>query len=207
MGIIGLILGIVSVIIGAFTSLKWLAIVIAIISIVLSGVNIFIRLKNSEKYILSIIGVIIALLAIIISIVFLNINNNTRVNVTDEKVYKVGSTYKEEDLSIKFLSCDTDYSVEDKSYITPGYKVLKMDFEIENKGTVNILFTEKDFKCYSNADECQNFFISNDNFYDIKPGVKETVSYYYEIPIDSNDIKVEYDIGDISKENVMFVIK
>ena len=42
MGIIGIVLGIVSVIIGAFTSLKWLAIVIAIMSIIISGINIFI---------------------------------------------------------------------------------------------------------------------------------------------------------------------
>ena len=208
MGIIGLILGIVSVIIGAFTSLKWLAIVIAIISIIISGVNIFIRLKNSEKYILSIIGIIIAFLAVVMNAIFIGIGSNSYdLNENGEKLYKIGSIYNGDNLNIKLLSVDTNYNKVSDYLVTPGYNILKVDFEIENRGETNRLFTDGDFKCYSNESECQSFSISSDNMVDITPGAKENVSFYYEIPEDSSSIKLVYDTGDISNGNVSFVVK
>ena len=105
------------------------------------------------------------------------------------------------------MSVDTNYNKVSDYLVTPGYNILKVDFEIENKGETNRLFTDGDFKCYSNESECQSFQISSDNMVDIIPGTKENVSFYYEIPEDSSGIKLVYDTGDVSNGNVSFIVK
>lgn len=209
MGIMGLILAIAAVIICVFMPFKWLSIAIAIVSLIVSGGNIFVRLKNDEKYMLSVIVIIISIISIVISTLFLTISqeDDSKLNGSNENIYRIGNVYKQEELNIKLVSADTDFGDVDKYYVTPGYKVMKIVFDIENKGETNILFTENDFECYSNDVECQNFYINNNNFCDIKPGNKESVIYYYEIPVDFTDIKIVYKQSDISKPQISFVIE
>lgn len=139
-------------------------------------------------------------------------NSSEKENKETEKVdnlFSVGEYAKTKTLKISFLSVN-DYS-SDNMFIKPkdGYKFIRVEFEFENIGkndeTISSLLN---WSCYADDYSMEQSWVADDVLdATISPGKKAKGAIYFEVPVDSKNIIVEYETNFWTEKKIVFVIK
>lgn len=135
--------------------------------------------------------------------------NSTGTNSSSNKIYSVGEIYQDGNIAIKYISLNsnfTDYSeyVEVKN----GYKVIQAEFEAENLGTSDELFSSYDFDCYADGYDCEAFWSVDDSTFssNLSSGKKAKGCVYFMVPSDAQEIVIEYNLNMFTSEKVKFKV-
>jgi len=215
MGIASLILGIISIIMSLIPGLGIIFSITALIGIILGIISLC---KKHDKG-KSIAGIITSVIAIIITILYVvgivTIFDNSDKNLIEkaeaikqqqeqqQKEYRVGETYNDRNLAIKFVSVNDNFKGYNRyATVKSGYKIIKADFEFENVGTTNQYISSYDFDCYADDYDCDAFWsVENSSFSTtLSSGKKAKGTVYFQVPQDSQSIVLEY-------EGIEFIVK
>lgn len=120
--------------------------------------------------------------------------------------YNVGNTCKNKYLNVTYTECGeyTNY----ESYAAPadGKKIVYAKFEFENVGSSDqaVLYTE--FNCYADGYSADAYYYGDDSGFSgtLSSGRKCTGTVYFEVPVDAQNIKFEYDVNFWTSENIVF---
>ena len=133
-------------------------------------------------------------------------DSNKQENVDNEFV--VGDVVETSSLKISYLSAGQYTS--DNEFLQPkdGYVYYRVEFEFENIGNSDELASSWDFKCYADGYSVDEAYVGEDTLSaTISSGKKAKGAIYYEVPIDAQEIKLEYEINYFTEDKVVFVIK
>ena len=114
-----------------------------------------------------------------------------------KKSFKVGETFENKYLKIKYESSNLDFKDYNKyATVKDDYKVVEFKFVAENISDENQSFSYVDFDCYADNQKMQQFYLTDDSGVDsggtISKGKKSNVPIYCEVPKDSEKVTVEY---------------
>ena len=133
---------------------------------------------------------------------------------SDKNMVMVGESFKCRNLKITFDEYEdnfTDY--EDKyGFYEPnnGNKYVKATFTYENIGKEGTEYISiYDFNCYAGGELMEQTYNFGDDFINanISSGRKKTFSVFYEIPINSDSVELEYVVQNLFSENDVIVLK
>lgn len=222
MGIASFVVGLVCLILSPF--LNVFLILPSILALVLGIIDTVRKSKKKEPKGLAIAGIILSIIALAICILVvvglgLFIFGSTTEAIESEIVAineeitnntaNIGESVTVDNVTIKFVSVDKDYKdYYDFVSIDDDYKILKADFEFENKGDYAEYVSYADFNCYADKFTCDRFTSVNDGYFyeTIESGKKAKGSIYFEVPVDAETIEIKYDGGSYNSPTVTFVI-
>lgn len=172
-----------------------------------------------KKIILPIILLVIVL-AVVISCVS-NDKDDPKVESADSKtiseesqagnkstVVRVGEKLTTGGLEITFVSV-SDYESENM-FLKPkaGKKYIRLFLEYKNVGESDHYVSEFDFKCYADDVACQTPLVSDEALSGEISAGRTTKGYvYFEVPENAEHIEVEYDLGWLTNEKAIFLVK
>lgn len=134
-------------------------------------------------------------------------NSDIDQEVVDNR-FSVGEIVETSYLKIKYLSAE-EY-ISDNEYIQPkdGYTYYKMDFEFENISDSDEYVSSFDFICYADDYDMEQVYLDEmDLDATLSPGKKTKGSVFFEVPVDSETITIEYEINFWSEDKVIFEVK
>lgn len=106
------------------------------------------------------------------------------------------------DLKITINDTDLNYEDYDDSYNwyapNDGMKYIMVSFTFENTGDYDEYVSIYDFDCYADDMLCEQAFLPDDSDFintNLSSGRKISFQTYYQVPIDSNSIELEYEIN------------
>lgn len=137
-------------------------------------------------------------------------NNNTETKVPEKKSYNVGEIYEDDYMAVKYVAVDDNFKGYSKyADIKSGYKVVKAEFEFENVSTTDQLASSYDFTCYADGYDCETFYSVDDSSFSasLSAGKKTKGNVYFEVPIDSTEIVIEYETNYWDSEHIEFIVK
>lgn len=205
---------------GLFLSPVLVGIIPSIVAVCISGDRL--TKKNNNKKGFHVAALTIGIISIMISISVYFVmtgSNNTSSSATEEsketeKGYiELGESFEVDGKKITFLSSDdnfTDY--EDRYNLKApkeGMKYAMGEFKFENNGNSDEYFSASQFNCYADNTLYDQTFLDNDEHYNgnLSPGRNVTMKVYFEVPIDSQSIELEYDGRFFSDEKVIIKLK
>lgn len=127
-----------------------------------------------------------------------------------KKQYTVGETFENKNLTIKFVSADKDFTgYSEWADVKDGYKVIKAEFEFENIGDTDEYVSSYDFSCYADGYDCEEFWSVDDSSFGatLSSGKKTKGCVYFEVPINSAEIELEYILDYWSESKAVFEIQ
>lgn len=134
---------------------------------------------------------------------------NTEVNESQEDaVFSVGDVYESDDVKIMYMSCG-DYTVENE-YSQPetGNKYIFVEFSITNNGDSDYDAGYAKFTCYADDTECSQPLISGEGemkiITSLSPGKNMKGKIFYEVPIDAQNVEIEYETDVLTGEKIYF---
>ena len=137
--------------------------------------------------------------------------NSTGVSssVDENKIYSVGEIYQDGNIAIKYVSLNsnfTDYS--EYAEVKSGYKVIQAEFEAENLGTSDELFSSYDFNCYADGYDCEAFWSVDDSTFssNLSSGKKAKGCVYFTVSSDAQEIVIEYSLNMFTNEKIKFKV-
>lgn len=227
MGIASLVLGIISLIMSLIPGLGVFFCVTAVIGIILGIISLCKKLDKGK----SIAGIITSSLAIIIAVLYIvgmvvilggenglieqikrEQGNFTSLEITKPEIRqcKVGETFNNEKIAIRFVAANEnfkDYS--EYAKVKTGYQIVRAEFEFENVGTTNQYISSYDFDCYADGYNCDSFWSVEDSSFSttLSSGKKAKGVVYFEIPENSKNITLEYNVDTWNDETVEFIVK
>lgn len=179
------------------------------------------KLKN--KWIILIICVIVVSIFMIIFINRKNlfVSNNQDEQVIEEEQATIPEEYKcyfersakIGDLQFTFQTSDENFmKYKQGAKVKDGYSVLKVSFEIENMGNEIQNISTDDFICIANSEKCDNFVEAENVGFpknQLSANEKENGTIYYQIPVNSEKINVEYSpkSEEQSGQKIVFVVR
>lgn len=122
--------------------------------------------------------------------------------------FNVGDVVEASDLKISFTNVE-EYTPENEFMQSKeGNVYYKMDFEFENISDSDQYISSFDFKCYADGyDMEQSYMDELDLDATLSPGKKTKGSVFFEVPIDSSEIILEYETNFWTEEKIVFVVK
>lgn len=131
-------------------------------------------------------------------------------NTEQEKKYSVGEIYQDNSMAIKYVSLDENFTGYNQyADIKEGCKIVKAEFEAENLGTSDLYFSAYNFKCYADGYDCESFWFADNSGFSSnlsnKKKAKGTV--YFQVPIESQSVTIEYDLNIFTNGKVEFIVK
>lgn len=139
-----------------------------------------------------------------------NLATTTDTQSNKKNEYSVGSVYEDNFIAIKYVSCDNNFNNYSKyADIKNGYKVVKVEFEVENIGKSDTSITSWDFECYADGYSCNEFYNHDETYLSatLSSGKKTKGALLYEVPIDAQKIILEYDTNIFSNNKISFIIQ
>ena len=136
-------------------------------------------------------------------------NSKKESSTTEEKlsnVFNVGDVVETDYLRIKCISA-SEYTNE---YIEPkeGYMYYKVEFEFENISDSDQYVSSYDFECYADGYSTEQTWIQDESLdATLSSGKKVKGSVCFEIPIDAEEITLEYETNFWSESKIIFNIK
>ena len=135
-------------------------------------------------------------------------NQNENEKVDNE--FAVGDVVETSDLKISFLSASPYTS--DNEFLQPkdGYMYYRVEFEIENIGNSDEFVSSVDFECYADGYLMDENYITADDYLStatISAGKKIKGAIYYEVPSNSQELKLEYEVNYFTEDKIIFNIK
>lgn len=139
-------------------------------------------------------------------------NQDSGTNKETEKVdnvFSVGESVETKTLKISFLSA-SDY-ISDNMFIEPkeGYKFIRVEFEFENIGEDDEAISSMlNWTCYADDYSMEQSWCGDDVLdATISAGKKAKGAIYFEVPVDSEKIVVEYETNFWTEDKIIFVVK
>ena len=127
----------------------------------------------------------------------------------DEEI-NVGETYEDDEVSIKYVSVDENFTGYN-SYATveQGYKIIKLELEVENLSNSNMYVSSYDFDCYADQYDCDRFYSVTGGTFSatLSAGKKTKGSVYFKVPTDATEITVEYEVDSLTDKKAIFIVK
>lgn len=236
MGIAALVLGIVSCILGLIPFCGLIALVPAIVGIILGIVDLVKRSKEGNPKGVSIAGLVLSAFAVIFIIfwvIVIGIIGATTEDIIDNKItnypsgnmidypidyeeddeteeFFVGQTFEDDYMKVTYTSLNdnfTDYSK--YATINDGYKIICATFEFENISSSNQLASSYRFNCYADGYDCDNFYSVDDSTFSasLSTGKKAKGSVYFQVPVDADEVVIEYQSNILSNKTAKFIVK
>lgn len=139
-----------------------------------------------------------------------SVNETAQSETQPENRFVVGDIVETEDLRITFVSANPYTS--DNQFIQPkeGYEYWKFEFAFENISDEDQSVSSMlNWECYADDTMTDQTWIGDENGLDgtLSPGRKTQGSVYFEIPVDSQSIEIEYDINFWLEDKIVFVAK
>jgi len=221
MGIASLVLGIVSLIMSCIPIVGVFFCVTAIMGIVL-GIISLCRKQEKGK---SIAGIVTSSLAIVIMIIYMvfivvifggengliaQIEKGQESNIPEVKECVVGETLKNDNMNITFVSADENFKgYSEYAKIEPGYKIIRAEFEFQNVGTSNQYISSYNFDCYADGYDCDSFWSVEDSSFSttLSSGKRAKGIVYFEVPENSENIVLEYNVNNWNNSIMRFIVK
>ena len=124
--------------------------------------------------------------------------------------YHVGDVLTTNYLKIEYRHCEewTDY----KQYLEPeeDNKIVRVYFVIENISKSDQGVGSWDFKCYADGRAVSEYYYGDDTlpgYENISSGRKIEGYIYFEVPVNANEIEIEYEINMWTSKKVIFVVQ
>ncbi len=126
-------------------------------------------------------------------------------------IFHMGDVIETDHFSITYQECDTDWRGYNE-YMGPhdGMKVVRAYFVFENISDSDQSCGSFDFNCYADGVACDAFIWASDDslsYATISPGRKLQGYIAYEVPVDAQEIELEYETSFWSQEKVVFVVE
>ena len=126
-------------------------------------------------------------------------NKKSYKDVNGKTSFKVNETFENKYEKITMLEVNTDFN-DNSEYLKPadGNKYIMAKFEVENISNDNdeLYVSSLSFNAYADGVAVKSTYVGNDSYKDLSATVgkgKKTVGYiFYEVPIDSKKITIEY---------------
>lgn len=224
MGIASLALGIISLIMSFIPFVGIFFCITSIMGIVFGIISLY---KKQEKG-KSIAGIVTSSLAIVIMIIYtifiiavFSGDNGILEQIKREqglitektpepKDFLVGETFDNDNLSITFVSADEnfkDYS--EYAKVEAGHKIIRAEFEFQNKGSSNQYISSYNFDCYADGYNCDAFWSVEDSSFSttLSTGKRAKGVVYFEVPENSESISLEYNVNTWNDNMVRFIVK
>lgn len=145
----------------------------------------------------------------ILPFILLSGNNQNNKESETQYIYNVGTVYASDSLRITFVSSEEHF--EENEYLQPkeGFTYYRLVFEIENIGKNDKYVSASDFNAYADGYSTNLTFITGDDYLSatLSPGKKTKNSIYYEIPIETKELLIEYKENVFKDEKVVFKAK
>lgn len=129
---------------------------------------------------------------------------------TEEKVDNVfvaGEFLETDHLKISYLSCEEYKS--DNQFMQPrdGYMYYRLEFEFENVGEKDEYVSSFEFTGYADGYAVEQKYFDDTLSATLSSGKRVKGAVYFEVPVDSTEVTVEYEMNFWTEEKVIFVIK
>lgn len=150
-----------------------------------------------------------------------NISNNADKTVGDDvesqtqqeeknNIFHVGDVVETNDFRITYISAG-EYKSENE-YLQPkdGYVYWEFEFKFENiSETDQTVSSIMDWECYADNSKVDQTYIGDDNGLDaaLSSGRETQGTIYFEVPADTQNIELEYDINYWQSDKIIFVGK
>ena len=126
-------------------------------------------------------------------------------------IFHVGDVIETDHFSITYQECDTDWRGYNE-YMGPhdGMKVVRAYFVFENISDSDHSCGSFDFDCYADGVACDAFIWSSDDslsYASLSPGRKLQGYIAYEVPVDAQEIELEYETSFWNQEKVIFMVE
>ena len=133
----------------------------------------------------------------------------TVVTTEPDRGYDVGENYTDENMSLTFVSCNDNWTEYDEfSAPAEGFKYVRLEFAVENVGTNDLFISYFDFTCYVNNVECELAYMGTDDLSaTLSAGRQGAGAVYFEIPIETETIEVEYHLNILTSEKLLFIVQ
>lgn len=226
MGLASLILGIISLVMSCIPLIGLFFCITAVIGIIL-GIISLCKKQDKGKSIAGIITSSIAILIIIVYVIVMvlilggdnglieqirreteSLTNDTE--ITEIKKCAVGETFNNDKIAITFITADSNFKgYNEYANIKEGYKIIRAEFEFENVGATNQYISSYDFECYADGYDCDSFWSVEDSSFSttLSSGKKAKGVVYFEVPENSTNITLEYDVDTWKEERVEFIVQ
>lgn len=135
-------------------------------------------------------------------------NSDAQVEKEPKNEFKVGDVVETSDLKIYYNGAEEYES--DNQFIQPeeGNVYYKMDFEFENISNSDQYVSSWDFECYADGYDMEQSYIDGmDLDATLSPGKKTKGSVFFEVPIDSEEIILEYETNYWTEDKIVFIVK
>ena len=130
-------------------------------------------------------------------------------STTETAKFSIGETFSADGLNITLQNVEDWNS--DNMFITPkeGYKFIRVYFVLENTGSTSRYLSAYDFDCYADNSKMERTIYGDNSLEstDIASGRALQGYIYYEVPVNSQSIEIEYCSGWWNSEKVIFKIK
>lgn len=120
--------------------------------------------------------------------------------------YHVGDILQTKGLKIVYV--ESGEYISDNQFIQPkdGYKYIYIKLYCENTSDSDENISYYDFDCYADGYACDMKYSPDDLLSaTMSPGRSTTGSVYFEVPVDSNDIQIEYEANFWSNKKINFI--
>ena len=137
-------------------------------------------------------------------------NSEVTKTVEENKVYSVGEIYEDSNIAIKFVDFDDNFTgYSEYADVKAGYKVIKAEFEAENLGSTDELFSSYDFNCYADGYDCESFWYFEESGFSstLSAGKKGKGAVCFEVPENAEEITIEYDLNIWTSKKVIFKVQ
>ena len=181
LGTAGLVLGIIAIATSMIPIVNTISFILGILALIF-GIIAVVKDTKKVKSIITIVLAVIAMLVVIIMQVSIAKSLNELFSgsefeqkegdgiITDiksepeKKEFKVGEVAENNSLIIKFLSQNLDFKDYNRyATVKAGYKILKAEFEFENKATSDDHVSDWNFECYADGYSCDTFYSVDDS--------------------------------------------
>lgn len=111
-------------------------------------------------------------------------------------------------IKLSYLSTGeyTSYS----SYSAPksGYEIIYINVTAENVGTSDIYISTGSFHCYADDVAMESYYCSDGSLSaTISSGRSATGKVYFEVPVDADEIEIEYELDYLNDSKAILIVK
>ncbi|WP_329808999.1 DUF4190 domain-containing protein [Enterocloster citroniae] len=130
-------------------------------------------------------------------------------NATEENVFRVGDTLETKNEKLTYLDCDTDFRPSNQYFeAKDDNRIVRLEFEYENIGKSDQSISFYNFTGYADGYKVDAWYYEDDNISGtISAGKKLKGAVYFEVPEDSQEITVEYDVNVWTSKKAVFIVE
>lgn len=119
-----------------------------------------------------------------------------------------GKSLKTDGLKIDYLSTGDYTNYSEWSPPKDGYKIIYIDLKVENIGNDDKYIAWTEFECYADDQAMEHYYGCDDVISaTLSAGRSTSGKIYFEVPANSANIEIEYEIDFLSGEKAVFIVK